>query len=603
MTSPELRYEKDHVAKLIPKNLSPELRFRYLKSWGQWLTWCQEHNLHPGTATRADIAQFVAQLPPVSQKYTQTDIGTVYVKIGGANPARRLYTLTPDGILKHKNRWSKWTTWCELASIAPLPADPDQLATFLDEVEKKISPRVAVRSMETISRAHIEADLPDPQRTAPVIIKKVADIRAADAKADKTAKPRRASSVRSTNTVRRDQSIWRRWSKWCADQRIDPMSAEDEDIVAFLKEKRHTCTYDHIRILYNALRASYQRNSSKQNPADSEIVRDTLLTLKNDYTPPIEGDDPAMPSDNDYGFPEPAAMQHLAVRTRNCYRSHWRNWLMWCIQHDIEPLNADPQQLSVFLTEEADRLKMKTVGQYVPAVACVYEISASERENPARNVLVTRTMKGLKLQHRGSPPFQMTGLTAEDLARIEATARRPKPWETERQALVRGTTDLAIIGVMRDGMLRISEAAAITWDDLEEEEDGSGRLTITHSKTDQEGEGAVVFSSPQSMDWVKKMRELVMDGPTIFNLAPNAIYNRIIDATKYAGMEGRYGGHSPRVGMAQDLGRANTSLPMLMQAGRWKSPGMPAKYIRKMAAGHNAVAQWYTHHPGRALIG
>ena len=601
MTSPELRYEKDYVATLIPGDLSPELRFRYLKSWDQWLTWCQGNNLHPGTATRADIAQFVAQLPPVSQKYTQTDIGTVYRKLGGTNPARRLYTLTPDGMLKYQKRLSKWTTWCELASIAPLPADPDQLATYLDEVAKKTSPRTAVRSMETISRAHIEAGLPDPQRTSPVIIKKVADIRAAVATADKTAKPRRASSVRSPNTVRRDQSIWRRWSKWCAGRGIDPMSTEEEDVIDFLREKRRTCTYDHTRLLYSSLRASYRRNGTGQNPADSTLVRDTLRALKNDYTSPIEGDDPAVPSDDDYGYPEDD-MQHLAVKTRRCYRSYWRNWSMWCIRQDIEPLNADAQQLAVFLTEEADRLTMNSVELYVAAIGCVYEISAPDRENSARDLLVKRTVKGLKLLHRDSPPFQMTGLTAEGLARIEATARRPQPWETERQALVRGITDLAIIGVMRDGMLRISEAAAITWDDLEEEEDGSGRLTITHSKTDQEGEGAVVFISSQSMDWVKKMRELVMDGPTIFNLAPNAIYTRIIDATKYAGMKGRYGGHSPRVGMAQDLGRANTSLPMLMQAGRWKSPAMPAKYIRKMAAGHNAVAQWYIHHPGRALI-
>ena len=62
----------------------------------------------------------------------------------------------------------------------------------------------------------------------------------------------------------------------------------------------------------------------------------------------------------------------------------------------------------------------------------------------------------------------MTALTAEDFARIQATARRPWPWEDERQAMVRGTTDLAIVGLMRDGLLRVSEAADLTWKDLEE---------------------------------------------------------------------------------------------------------------------------------------
>ena len=150
--------------------------------------------------------------------------------------------------------------------------------------------------------------------------------------------------------------------------------------------------------------------------------------------------------------------------------------------------------------------------------------------------------------------------------------------------------------------LRVSEAAALTWDDLEEMEDGTGRLTIRRSKTDQTGEGTVVFVSRQTMGYLKEMRGMVMEGETIFGIAQNAIYTRIADAVRYAGLEGRYGGHSSRIGMAQDLARSNFTLLMIMQAGRWKSPQMPAHYIRKLKAGHNAVANWYQQHPGRALI-
>jgi hypothetical protein len=35
-------------------------------------------------------------------------------------------------------------------------------------------------------------------------------------------------------------------------------------------------------------------------------------------------------------------------------------------------------------------------------------------------------------------------------------------------------------------------------------------------------------------------------------------------------------GHSARVGMAQDLVAGGADLPEVMQAGRWKSPAMPA---------------------------
>ena len=51
-------------------------------------------------------------------------------------------------------------------------------------------------------------------------------------------------------------------------------------------------------------------------------------------------------------------------------------------------------------------------------------------------------------------------------------------------AQARGAIDLAIIGVMADGSLRRSEAAALTWSDIEIWPDGSARITIRKSKLD-----------------------------------------------------------------------------------------------------------------------
>ena len=52
-----------------------------------------------------------------------------------------------------------------------------------------------------------------------------------------------------------------------------------------------------------------------------------------------------------------------------------------------------------------------------------------------------------------------------------------------------GLRDAALVSLMSDALLRVSEAAALLVEDIEEAEDGSGRLTIRHSKTDQEGVG------------------------------------------------------------------------------------------------------------------
>ena len=52
---------------------------------------------------------------------------------------------------------------------------------------------------------------------------------------------------------------------------------------------------------------------------------------------------------------------------------------------------------------------------------------------------------------------------------------------------VKGLRDAAIVAVMSDAMLRVSEAAALHVADLEAE--GGNTLTVRRSKTDQEGEG------------------------------------------------------------------------------------------------------------------
>ena len=52
-------------------------------------------------------------------------------------------------------------------------------------------------------------------------------------------------------------------------------------------------------------------------------------------------------------------------------------------------------------------------------------------------------------------------------------------------------------------------------------------------------------------------------------------------------------GQSLRVGMAQDLTAAGFELSGIMQAGRWKSPEMPAKYSARLSAKNGAVAGYY----------
>jgi integrase len=55
----------------------------------------------------------------------------------------------------------------------------------------------------------------------------------------------------------------------------------------------------------------------------------------------------------------------------------------------------------------------------------------------------------------------------------------------------------------------------------------------------------------------------------------------------------RISGHSARVGMAQDLMASGADAGAIMQAGRWKTPTMPARYTERIEASRGAVARYH----------
>ena len=154
--------------------------------------------------------------------------------------------------------------------------------------------------------------------------------------------------------------------------------------------------------------------------------------------------------------------------------------------------------------------------------------------------------------------------------------------------------DVAIASVIRDGLLRVSEAAALTWADIAPAADGTGVATIRRSKTDAEGQGQAVYLGPAAMSALAAIRSDDVDGAaSVFGLSARQLPRRIQAMALVAGLGEGFSGHSGRVGMAQDLAASGAELPALMVAGRWQSPRMPARYTERQALGRGAVARYY----------
>ena len=116
------------------------------------------------------------------------------------------------------------------------------------------------------------------------------------------------------------------------------------------------------------------------------------------------------------------------------------------------------------------------------SIAAVHRLGG--HPDPTSRLLVKATKKGLAKGVRETPQAgqgtdqrRPGGGEGHDtqIQRVHQGKRRCK--ETETQAAMRAAVDLALLGMMRYGLLRRSEASALRWGDVEFHADGSAGCT------------------------------------------------------------------------------------------------------------------------------
>ena len=163
--------------------------------------------------------------------------------------------------------------------------------------------------------------------------------------------------------------------------------------------------------------------------------------------------------------------------------------------------------------------------------------------------------------------------------------------ESADTAQRRAALDLAIIGVLADGGLRRSEAAALTWGDVELWADGTGRLTVQKGKNQPEPQTVAVTEAT-----ARALREVQPSDADpvapVFGLTGEALANRVRAAARAAGLGDGFSGHSGRIGMARRMVAAGAPNAAVQRQGRWKHGDMVARYTRGETAGE--ALKWLT---------
>ena len=208
--------------------------------------------------------------------------------------------------------------------------------------------------------------------------------------------------------------------------------------------------------------------------------------------------------------------------------------------------------------------------------------------------ITEKALAGIRRKGKGRGRGQVDGITWEEVKRICA--------HVEAQGTIAGLRDSAMIRLMSDCLLRISETVAVDVEDV-----GSA-LKIRQSKTDPGTAGipdVTLYIGEPTQEAIKRYCEAanITEGPlfrwirrddnlTSGRLTIDGVRKIIKRRAREAGIEGKISGHSLRIGSAISLAQAGASVVNMQVAGRWKSPQMPAHYARAELIEQGAIARF-----------
>ena len=296
-----------------------------------------------------------------------------------------------------------------------------------------------------------------------------------------------------------------------------------------------------------------------------------------------------------------AVAARRAPSTNRAYASQWRKFASFCSERQADALPAAPVTIAAYLTQRAaEGASHSTISQAVASIAAMHR--ESSLPDPTADERVRAVRAGLSRSDRRRPK-QAAPIDRAAFLQIVEQAAKPRQLqrrsvhtnepisETTDRAAARAALDVALLATMRDAMLRVSEAAALSWHDIETAPDGTGRLYVAQSKTDQTGEGATLYLRRPTMRYLDAIRPADADADApVFGLSARQISRRIKAAAAAVGITGA-SSHSARVGQTVDLARSGAGIVETQEAGRWRSPAMPARYAAAELAGTNAVAR------------
>ncbi len=290
-----------------------------------------------------------------------------------------------------------------------------------------------------------------------------------------------------------------------------------------------------------------------------------------------------------------------AANTFKAWASDAQVFWAWCHATGHTPLPATPATLAAFIAALGPTRKVASMRRYLASIGALHR--AAQLADPTQEADVAMALRTLwrgKAIQGEARQAQAAPLNYTHLETAFGTLQdRPIDHFTR-----------ALVSVAFECLCRTEDLQRFNVEHLQVMEDGTGRLTITRGKTDQRGEGKQMYLSATTVRHVHIWLQCKPhhEGPLFRPVAKSgqvgdgrisamAVTRAMKRVARAAGIDDqRISGHSCRVGAAQDLLAEGFSLAEIMEAGRWTSTRMPARYTENQAAARGGMAQFCQRH-------
>jgi len=283
------------------------------------------------------------------------------------------------------------------------------------------------------------------------------------------------------------------------------------------------------------------------------------------------------------------AQKSRSENTWRAYQNDWQQFEAWCRKLNLQVLPAEPETVAMFIASQAsDGLNPSTLSRRLAAIRMVH--LGAGYPSPHNTIFVSEVMRGIR-RDWGRPPERKAAAIDEEIKKmVDAAESKTLKYLRDRALLLFGFA----------GAFRRSELVALNTWNVEHHQKGV-KVTIEHSKTDQEAQGQVIAILRQSKSPYCPVQAL-QDWLTVAGTDQGALFRRMhrgdrvgqtrlsaqsvaIIVKNYAHKIGldssRYSGHSLRRGFLTSAARKRASIFRMADQSRHKSLDVLRQYVKE----------------------